>query len=334
MRTPKELVRYVVGIFPSLSLLAFACGIGALIWRIVEFREPERSVWDADSILALAGLAALALIAVLFAFWGRVLMTRLRKVGREGVEFQVWSDIARIPDMKDAPIPPDYLLGEERQKLTPMQSWFYELGGSLLFHLRHLGVSAHDLSGKELQNYRELVLWVGQTALSSSETYKALETLQLLESLTDLTKDERVFLGTAYFWTGVHERRSGEARVRERFRRAADLFRKVIVEDDGDATSHFSLAYAYDELGRYDDAIRCNRRAVQLDEDRWGTSARWNEAVSWVKKNRLADALAALSQAPAGKAWGEIYDDPELTPLRIDPTFGEEFLALRDSKLQ
>ncbi|MCH8745614.1 MAG: hypothetical protein IIB31_08205, partial [Chloroflexi bacterium] len=96
---------------------------------------------DADSTLAIA-LISSAFVALLFALWGRDLIRSVRKVGTAGIEFEIWQEIARIPDTnyleKDyIDIPIDLYKEEE---LSGEQLWKYERAMGHYLHLEHRGV--------------------------------------------------------------------------------------------------------------------------------------------------------------------------------------------------
>ena len=290
----------------------------------------------------MASLAVITIVSLLLAIWGRDLIRRVRKIGSAGVEFHVWEEIARIPELSDAPIPPAFVLigytlpdcdDRPQKSLSPQQEWHYELASNLWFHLHHLGVDATELSGLELRRYRDMVLWLGKTALTQRpHVNKALEVLRSIENLADLRRDESYYLAMAYLFVAAHEKPRDKDGSREKFQRSADLLQRIVKEDDSDASSHWALGYAYDELEDYDRAIMHDQQAVKLNEKEYGTFGRWNEAVSLIKQEKTAEALAVLRQIPESGCWKEICKDDELASLRDNPKFKDRFRDLCTKK--
>ena len=301
------------------TIFASLAGVNAfLLWRIASRESPDGTT--------VASLAVITIVSLLLAFWGRDLVRRVRKIGSAGVEFHVWEDIEQIPELRDAPTPPNAALGGDAT-ISPQQAWPYELLSNLWYHL---GVDATELSGLDLQRYRDMVLWLGKTALTQRGTHlrKALEVLRSIEDLADLGMDESYFLAMAYYRVAIHQEDRDAEGSRAKFQRSVDLLKRVVKEDAADASSHYVLGYAYDELGRYDLAIKHDRKAVELDEGEYGTVGRWNEAVSLLKQEEPVEALAVLRQIPESASWDKIWEDDELAPLRHDPQLGDPFREL------
>lgn len=306
-------------LFAAFTSLAGATAF--LLWQVANGRNPDGTT--------VASLAVTTIVSLILAIWGRDLVRRVRKIGSAGVEFHVWEEIEQIPELRDAPKPPDALLGDD-VAISPQQEWQYERLSSLWLHLYRLGVDATELSGLDLRRYRDMVLWLGKTALTQGGTHlrKALEVLRSIENLEDLGMDESYYLAMAYFSVAHHQQFRDPEGSRAKFQRSVDLLKQVVKEDDSDASLHWTLGYSYDELGHYNLAIRHNRKAVELDEGKYGTIGRWNEAVSLLKQAKPVEALAVLSQIPESGSWDEIWEDDELAPLRDDPQFRNRFREL------
>ena len=141
------------------ATFASLAGVSAfLLWRVSSSESPDGTT--------VASLAVITIVSLLLAIWGRDLVRRVRKIGTAGVEFHVWEEIELIPDLHDAPTPPDAPLAGSK-KISPQQAWYYERLSNLWFHLHHLGVDATELSGLDLQRYRDMVFGLGRQRCSS-----------------------------------------------------------------------------------------------------------------------------------------------------------------------
>ena len=140
--------------------------------------------------------------------------------------------------------------------------------------------------------------------------------------------DESYYLAMAYYQVAIHQQDQDAEGSQPKFQRSVDLLKQVVNEDAADASSHYVLGYAYDELGRYDLAIKHNRKAVELDEGEYGTVGRWNEAVSLLKQEKPVEALSVLGQIPESGSWDKIWEDDELAPLRNNPQLEVHFREL------
>ncbi len=275
---------------------------------------------DPDSKVAIALLTA-TFVALLFAVWGRDLVRRLQKVGTAGIEFGVWQEIARIPELAEPPRPHFDTETDPwgRRKLSSKQRWFYESGSNLLSHLSHLGVRGDELEGGELRRYRRIVLWVGIAALNERESAKAFEILKTIESLRNLDYEEQFYLGTAYLWVALDEQ--DQSVRQERMSRSSALLEGAVTQRPDQAPARFALAYVCDELYLYDQSIRQNREAIRLDPGRFHPWATCNLAISLLKQNDPGAALDALEDIQPGKWWIKICKDKELEELKDHPRF-------------
>lgn len=108
--------------------------------------------------------------------------------------------------------------------------------------------------------------------------------------------------------TRKKKRQAGEALQRRQLQRAADLFAQVCKLDPGDGESWTALAMVHGELGRYRDAERCCRRALQIDPNLGRAHYVLGKVLKAMKDS--AGAVAHFERALALKAGGaELYND-------------------------
>ncbi len=91
----------------------------------------------------------------------------------------------------------------------------------------------------------------------------------------------------------------------------------------------YNLAWALDELGKYDEAISLLHRVLE-DSPRL-YRARLNLACALAKLSRFKEALEELKQIPTDSLWTEIATDTDLAPLRDGP-WKEAFAALIEQR--
>ena len=268
----------------------------------------------------------------MFALGGPDLIRRVTKVGSGGIELGVWQDIARIPDLATPPppIPPtpeaDCDWTWDPKPLTPEQDWLYQVGTTLVLHLDREGVTADKLTGEDLRRFRRIVHWVGSTALSQNDIYKALEILKWIENVRDLGVAELYVIARAYHDVANEELSEVQSiqesrEYEDKLWRAERLLRLALRRDADHAPSHWYLGYIYDELGQYDRAIKHNELAIRHDHAKFNNIGSWNLAVSWVKKEEPEKALEALRAIKSDGCWSDIIEDAELKPLRQYPEF-------------
>ena len=275
---------------------------------------------DPDSKVVI-GLLTSTLVALLFALSGTELIRNVRKIGPSGIEFSVWQEIARIPELAEPPRPHFDMESNPwgNRELSSKQLWFYERGSQLLSHLSRLGVSADELEGGELRRYRRIVLWVGIAALNEGERHKAFEILKTVENLRDLSSDELYFLGTAYLWVALKE--ADPASQAEKLDRSEELLERAVKARPGQAHMHWALGYVYYQLKLYTESIAENEEAIKLSSKHFLPWASWMLAAIYLHLEDRPAALTALADIRPGDWWGEMWEDDDLDALRDDLRF-------------
>ena len=322
-----------------LTFMSFAGLAGYLTWRIIDRASPGTTTTfgpftttveatTSDSAIIIA-LVAATVVALVIALGGSDLIRRVTKVGSGGIELGVWKEAARIPEFlaPPAPRPPDYWGGDcqelKRLELSKPNRWFYDIGTSLVLHMRHEGVNPDELTGADLRRYRRIIYWVGSAALSQDQPDKALDILEAIEHVPNLERDELYAVAIAQLSVAVREETfSGKSEeYMGKIHRAADLLRRALRQDPDHAPSHWHLGYVYDELGFYDRAIKHDKLAIKFDATGYRNLSNWSMAVSFLKQGDKINALAAVGKITACKCWDEIWKDEELASLRDDKQF-------------
>ena len=292
---------------------------------------------DADDVdgLAVTGLAALSLVALLLFLGGADLIERISKLGPGGIELAPGTKDA-IRKVVDFPAPSGWnasrsiidIMDEfaEARETTSEQRWAYELGTDLLLHLQHVRWNPEKASKEDMLQYRRFVLRVGQFAIREKDFDKALyilENLKKLEGLQllpDVTADELLSLGQAYLMVSWKHKK--DRPVRHYLDQAKGYLQRARNQDPDDPLVHYWLGFTYDELDLPDLAIREERRTIELKEA-YAPWAYWVMAVSYLKKPDPEAALRVLKKIPKGPWWKEICEDDELDALKTDKYAGE-----------
>jgi tetratricopeptide (TPR) repeat protein len=286
----------------------------ALVMVVLLFRRHTLGAEDA-ALLILASA-----VALMFAVEGRRTLRYIRRIGP--VEMQVWQDAVRIGEVASV-LPRLPELRPESgwlftHNISSEQRWSYELGSNLLFHMRHLAINPDDLTKREREQYRGLVMFVARIALNDGDTHKALDLLRSIGP-DQRTFEETFLLGLAHL--RLAEGESDELSRRPAFGKVREVLESAKILRPTDAWARFALAYAYDELKMYDLAIAENKEAMRLEADKFFISGQWNIAVSLLKQGNSKASMAALEEIPAGKWWVAIDQDPELAALAKDERF-------------
>ena len=344
-----KLVNYWSSPGRVLSLLTFMSFAGLasyLAWRIIDSAAPGTTTTDGPMTViveattidraTVIALVAAAVVALVIAVGGPDLIRRVTKVGSGGIELGVWQDVARIPDVPTPALPKPPYFGDsyfnsdcdwpDPEPLSTEEEWLYQRGTTLVLHFDREGVTADDLTGRDLRRYTRIVHWVGSIALSQREIYKALELLTLIEHVQGLELEELYTIARAYYDVANEELSAATSpqqkrEYEDRLLRAERLLRLALKRDPDHAPSHWYLGYIYDELGQYGRAIEHNKRAILNDRASFLNIGSWNLAVSLLKNEQPLEALEALREITGNACWSEIIADEELERLRRYPEF-------------
>jgi hypothetical protein len=307
---------WVRGAFVLLALVTI--GVGARL-----LHKNELGATDAAILVGLAG------VFVLFASRGSRIIDHISKIGPGGIELTavVVNHISKIPALQKAQFPDDRAVN-----LTPEQQWGYEVGTDLVLHFYHQALDVDGMSSKELREYRETILKVGQFALVAQE-YSCRKALYLVSGLEDIpakTAAESYLLGETYRLAYM----AGEERDKSLLDEAIGYLEESTRLEPRRAKSHYSLAWVYGEAGRHPKAIIEDNKTLEmagLDTDlRNGTN--WNAACSYVALKRLDEAMECLRAITPEEDWSGIWDDPELAPLRSSNCLAD-FESLKNDRL-
>jgi len=269
-----------------------------------------------------AGAAALLVVALLcfvIAIEGRDLLLQIRKIGpiEFGLIRETASALTNLPDLE-----PSFEPGRApwvRELLTPRQSWLFELGADLLMHLQHTSLELSRLTPREVARLRSFVLEVSKLALNERQNHKALDFLRMIEPLNELTYEEAYFRAIATFRVADEETDAGIRKAQ--FQRTQRLLEECAERRPGDASVHWLLAYVFHEFGMYDEAIRGNDRAIQLDHTKFDIWGNWNKAVALLFLGKKDEAYHALERIPEGEWWNDVAADRELAEISQEARF-------------
>jgi tetratricopeptide (TPR) repeat protein len=242
---------------------------------------------------AALGLLVWAGLCIVLATGGINIIRRIQRIGPGGIEIKTWENIDRLLSVPfpswprawwERPNQEEIFDPEGPLAVIPLnaeQSWFYERGTNLIFHLQHSDLDYETLSKQELGKYRELVLWIGTAAINESRPGKALNILKLLESFEDKPSRELFALGAAYFWESVRE--EGNGRRRTYLEEIQGLLKAACEQDDTNPVAFWILGWVYDELGLCEKSIEANQKTLALDP-RFAPWAYWTIAVSQLNR--------------------------------------------------
>lgn len=199
-------------------------------------------------------------------------------------------------------------------------------------HLEHRGVDVHELGGLDLRSYRRLILWLGTRTLKRRQFQKALDILEPVVHLRDVTYYEMFALATAHWYLAMSLKDSIGSAVEKapnivfHYKEAKRLLERAITSPNCEALAHFALGYVYDELDDYKLAIVQNQIAARTGEEPLPTWGHWSIAVSRLHQKDPARAIRALRRIRSDDDyWQEIWEDEELAALHTDPTHKHAF---------
>lgn len=278
----------------------------------------------ADDRLDGAGAAALVGIAIVSAVLA-VLggdIRRIRRIGPGGLELgpeeeaAVDTAISRLtaglPLLKEHLEAGFHVPGKPRlvePLLSPDTRWGYELGSDTILHLQHRGLDPKRLSGEDLRRYRLLLLQVSKVAAWQEEHAKAIYVVQLLEPLAD-SAEEWYVVGAVYRFAY-----SRMGKLKDHLERARINLEQARERDRDNPRILWQLSWVYDELDRYEPAMKAGRRAIEINRQ-YLVVAGWIVAVSLLKNEEPEQALQQLKEVPPGSWWEQICSDEELEGLR------------------
>ena len=226
-----------------------------------------------------------------------------------------------------------------RTPMTPYERWQYEQATIRLVRLRQQGQL--QKAGR-LEQFRGLILDVGEAALNELEFAKGLDMLRLLESLGEKTVEELLSLGTAYLWAAPEDKQQ-----RQKYLRKALLYlEETSRADRTSAITFWTLGYVYDELERYPAAISANEEAIRLDL-KFLPWANWHIAISLLKlakqqqemgnaeeaTAKTNEAMEKVEEIPPGLWWQDLREDEELEDLRDHSDYKDKFSRLAKRRI-
>lgn len=301
--------------------------------KLIRFPDAIANYFIADVHVGM--LFIITVSAAVFAVYTDDLIKRIKKLPG-GIELSTGGGIADLLSAPALPTLPVPALPEEgaQPALTPLEERYYEKGVQIFWQLELSALDPSKLEGRERANYVEVIVKTGKYALAKEDFFKAIDLLKKLEEVQPLPKRELRFLGTAYLWA------SGNPTLDEKQKRnylleAVRLYELALQEEKYDPDVLYNLAWAYDELGLYDEAIAAYRKAIITGRHlEVFAGAMYNIAVSLIKKNAFSEALQELEKIPAGATWGRdkiwklAKTDTDMVPLRDHPEYGEAFRNL------
>jgi tetratricopeptide (TPR) repeat protein len=198
------------------------------------------------------------------------------------------------------------------------------MGTDLIMRYNRQDLRVRNLTNRETDLYRELVVCVARLALVAGEFgyRKALHEIGQLEQIRHRTAEECFLLGEAYRM--VYSSLTSDLTL------ARIFLEESIRKDPTLAKAHFSLAWVHHEVGEYELAVGENEKAMSLDP-KLSYPANRNAACALLKLGKPVDALARLSQIPAGKWWKQTYEDEDLQSLKIEP-YAEQFRRMYEER--
>lgn len=294
--------------------------------------SPDIHIWILFLIAGLAGV---------FGMYTDDLIRRLKKLPG-GVELATGGGIAEILSVHQPPSPERELApgASPIKGLSGEERMFYDRAAHLFWALELSGLDVPSLQGQERKNYIEIVHKTGYYAYKNEEYFKAIQFLKKLEDLEPLPKKELSLLAGAYLWAAyelLDNKQSSWYRLE-----AVRLYELALEENKYDFRALYNLAWVYDEVGLYAEAIRANERVIELSSSR-GVSyfipATYNIAVSCAKSGNFERALRQLSQIPKNATWEDqsvwelAKDDTDLRQLREHPEYRDRFEILLRERL-
>ena len=316
LRAPWEWLRRLLIFFVFTGI---AAANGFLVWRLFEQGELKNT--------ATPILMVLAIVSALLAVWGRDILLRIKSIGTAGLELYAWEEKTAAVGIPVLSLPALVRQGVERVGLSDKEKWSYELGTSVLRHFRHNGIGASELEGRELAQFRRLVLWVGRAALNEEKDLVALEVLQAIEGLTRLNEDELFYLGLVYSRHGFANKDNELAG--DQLHRARRFLERAIRQDPSHARAHYNLAQVWHDLGNDSLSTEHLDKAITLGEDELANFARWNKATILLAIDDGDGAIDVLKDIPKAE---EISDGQALWKGILEDKGFSEFW--RDSGLR
>ncbi len=298
---------------PAVAWLSLVALLSFLIASLLGFAEPL-------SFTQLVTLLALALFAALLPRHGERLMARLTKLGPLEFADQKLDTFAEHLER----ISSDYDLDPRRGgKLSPSEMYKIQKADLFVNTLEFYDIKTSGLAKKETL-YR-ILMKIAKVAMNTGEWPRSMDRLRLLMELSEGSykpKETHYRLGVSYWQYAL----TCEGKMRrELFSEAIGQLRKVLGHDPDDFRSHYLIAFAQDELGRYRQAIASNQKALDLRPA--SAIIKYNIAISFLNLRQPKDACEQLETMSVydhriGFALVQAENDVDLMPLRRSKEWG------------
>lgn len=303
-------------------------------------------------------LAAMVLVVALFLAGGPLLLSRLKKVGPlelfETAAPALAKRLAELLELEKRGISPTF--DEDLGPPTPVAVEEARRADTLILLFDALG-QPETLSGDARRNLGALLFYVGACAVRRKHWATARDRLERLQRLTGASSDRNEItfnlpfklaynLGRAYLGPVIDPREAREQGLtydprdkRERnklLRMSLDCFRRAAAEDPLSRDAWFNYAWVADELGLIGPTVESLETVLKLNPD--DAPAKLNLAISLLKKRDLRSAFERLETITAADRDGEatlneMMTDPDLEPLRTDPSYARRLLRFLEKAL-
>jgi len=269
-------------------------------------------------------------------------LSKLKKINLGGVELEMLVDSGAERELlKYTETPPSEQAAAANQpceqpfplaELSGRQRFFYEKLSYRLYQVFDQVSDPATLDRQQQHHYREMVRYVGGSAIAMKHYTKALDIVSRLNNFKDedLTAEELRLLGVAHLWAA--DEISNEQEKVECLKKALPLLRASAKKEPDEVRTFFSLGWGLLSVGNFEEGIIQMKKCISMNDSvrPW---ANWNIACGLKKLRRDDEALMFLREIVPGCWWPHIARDDW---FKEEPRtgFSDSFEALCRAKLQ